>query len=359
MNEPQTPAPTPRPCSTPHSAPIEWLRACPEPGRGAASQDEPDPLIDPAEAEAERIGSAIDLILSNPSAIAELIARATDDEDVRADGWTPFSRRLFLEVLAETGRISTACEYTRLSRQSAYALRARDPLFAAGWDAACEIARAPLADDLYEKARDGVTDTITKDGQVVATRHRFDSRLAIAVLNRLDKRCDRAQEQGSKHLAVVQRWNEWIGMIGRGDDGGALALLDQVPANSVNHCQPCQLPEENSPTEVEEVDLWHRCWKDEDSVWMTDFPPPPGFTGYESCEWNDPEHSYQRECSPEEVELLDRNKAAAEAEEREDDERLRDEWFGLLRAEFEADDPVVSEPDEDLTGAQEPDTPAA
>jgi hypothetical protein len=334
MDEPCTPNPIPLPCATAHSAPVEWLHACPEPGRGAAAAGEPDPLIDPAEAEAERIGSAIDLILSNPSAIGELIARAAPD-DVRADGWTPFCRRLFLQVLAETGRVSTACEYTRLSKQSAYALRARDPLFAAGWDAASELARAPLADALYEKALDGVTDTITKDGEVVAVRHRFDSRLSTAVLARLDRRCDRAEEKGSKHLALVQRWDDVIGMIGRGEDDAALAVLEAGP-QSAQHSQASQLPEENSPTEVEEVDLWHRCWKDDDGVWMTDFPPPPGFTGYQT-EWNDPDHCYQRECSPEEVELLDRNEAAAEAEERGEDERLRDEWFGLLRAEVEAD----------------------
>ena len=79
----------------------------------------------------------------------------------RRDGWTPFARRLFLEVLAETGRVSRACEYAQLTKQSAYALRARDPLFAASWDAACELARAPLADALYERALDGVTETIT------------------------------------------------------------------------------------------------------------------------------------------------------------------------------------------------------
>ena len=114
----------------------------------------------------------------------------------RRDGWTPFARRLFLEVLAETGRVSQACEYAQLTKQSAYALRARDPLFAASWDAACELARAPLADALYERALDGVTETITRDGEVVAERHRHDSRLSIAVLHRLDKRCDRAVELG-------------------------------------------------------------------------------------------------------------------------------------------------------------------
>jgi hypothetical protein len=253
-------------------------------------------------------------------------------------------------VLAETGRVSTACEYTRLSKQSAYALRARDPLFAAGWDAASELARAQLADALYEKALDGVSDTITKDGEVVAVRHRFDSRLSTAVLARLDRHCDRAEERGSKHLALVQRWDDVIGMIGRGEDDAAIAILDAGP-QSAQHSQPSQLraqehpgnasstkSETNSPTadkeEVERVHLWDPCWKDENGVWMTDFPPPPGFTGYQSCEWNDPDRSYKRECSSEEAELLDADEAAAEAEERADEERLRNERFERLRTQL-------------------------
>lgn len=83
----------------------------------------------------------------------------------RRDGWTPFARRLFLSVLAETGRVSRACNYAQLSPQSAYALRHRDVLFAAGWDAACALAREPLADALYEQAVDGVTETIRRDGR--------------------------------------------------------------------------------------------------------------------------------------------------------------------------------------------------
>jgi hypothetical protein len=102
-----------------------------------------------------------------------------DDSDTaivatRRDGWTPFARRLFLEVLGETGRVTLACEYAGLTKQSAYALRNRDPLFASGWDAACELARAPLADALYDQAIKGVTETITRDGQVVAERRRLD-----------------------------------------------------------------------------------------------------------------------------------------------------------------------------------------
>jgi hypothetical protein len=250
-------------------------------------------------------------------------------------GWTPFARRLFLEVLAETGRVSTACEYTRLTRQSAYALRARDPVFAAGWDAAWELARAPLADALYEKAVDGVTDTITRNGEVVAERHRFDSRLSIAVLHRLDKRCDRAEELGAKHLLLVRRWDEWLALVGKGADAEAAALLD-----SGQHCQNCQNSESENPTLLEDeddtLDLSERCWsRDEDgeTIWMTDFPPPAGFTGYESCDYGNPGELYERECTPDEKAILEADAAAEAAAGRTKDEELRDAWFEMLKEE--------------------------
>ena len=265
-------------------------------------------------------------------------------------GWTPFARRLFLEVLSETGRVSTACDYARLTRQSAYALRARDPVFAAGWDAACELARAPLADALYEQAVDGVTETITRDGEVVATRHRFDSRLSIAVLHRLDKRCDRAEERGSRHLALVARWDEWLALVGKGAEQEAAALLEtQATAGQpVQHCQKCQIPEGPNPTapdwQAEEIELSHRCWRDEDDVWMTDFPPPAGFTGYQSCDWGDPKEIYRRECTKDEIAVLEADAAALAANERAEEEKLRDDWFRLLRAECSAADADEASP---------------
>lgn len=63
-----------------------------------------------------------------PAASEPLTADARAcSEQCRRDGWTPFARRLFLQVLSETGRVTLACEYAQLSKQSAYALRARDP----------------------------------------------------------------------------------------------------------------------------------------------------------------------------------------------------------------------------------------
>ena len=97
----------------------------------------------------ETLDQLIDALRSDPQALAAFVERASPNKG-RTDGWTPFARRLFLEVLAETGRVSRACEYAQLPR-SRPKLCARDPMFAASWDAACELARAPLADALYEQ----------------------------------------------------------------------------------------------------------------------------------------------------------------------------------------------------------------
>jgi hypothetical protein len=185
----------------------------------------------------------------------------------RRDGWTPFLRKLFLQVIADTGRLTLACEYTGLTRQSAYALATRDPLFAAGWDAAAMFARRPVNDTMTEQALEGITETITRPDGVVVTRHRFDTRLSIAVLNRLDKRCDRAEERGDKHLAVMRSWDEWLDLIGKGDDQAAQAILD-----GAQDCQDCQLPESANPTAIRNppgYDVWESVWRADDGHWMT------------------------------------------------------------------------------------------
>lgn len=49
---------------------------------------------------------------------------------IRHDGWTPARRRQFLEALAAGLDVRRACGAVGLSRESAYALRRRDPTFA-------------------------------------------------------------------------------------------------------------------------------------------------------------------------------------------------------------------------------------
>lgn len=226
----------------------------------------------------------------------------------RRDGWTPFARRLFLSVLAETGRVSRACNYAQLSTQSAYALRHRDVLFAAGWDAACAMAREPLADALYEQAVDGVTETIRRDGEIIAERHRLDSRLSIAVLYRLDKRCDLAEERGARHLPLIRRWDEWLDLIGKGDDVAARAMLGPADPPHARDHQLHQLPLGENPIGSGDVApnqiVYGQFWQDGEGRWMTNYPPPPDFDGDQHCRWGD--HSYGRGCSAEEAAMMER-----------------------------------------------------
>ncbi|HWC56035.1 MAG TPA: hypothetical protein VG434_03595, partial [Sphingomicrobium sp.] len=286
-DEPYSPGPLPLPCPTPHSAPVKWLKSEPPPSaveRPAA--DVPAIGFDDLPEIAARLRS-------DPKAMAELIALVSPEQE-RGDGWSPFARKLFLQVLAETGKVTTACEYTHLSRRSAYDLRNRDPLFAAGWDAACHLARNPLADTLREQSVDGVTDTITRNGEIVAERHRYDMRLSMAVLARLDKRCDRAEELGSKHVALVRNWDEWLNLVGKGDEAAARTLLETGMSETAQHCADCEVPESENPTaplHPPGCDPSENCWRagsaDDlnptrgrgvaEGAWITVYPPPPGF----------------------------------------------------------------------------------
>lgn len=88
-----------------------------------------------------------------------------------------------------------------------------------------------------------------------------------------------------------------------------------------------------------EVNHWDRCWKENDE-WVTDFPPPPGFDGWQQGEW--PSRNYQRACTPEEAEILNASEAAADAEELSEAEKLRDDWFALLRSGTEPAEAAIS-----------------
>jgi hypothetical protein len=67
---------------------------------------------------------------------------------IRRDGWTPQRRRRFLELLGAGLNVRRACARVGMSRQTAYALRRRDPAFAMAWNSALRSARA-AADEAF------------------------------------------------------------------------------------------------------------------------------------------------------------------------------------------------------------------
>ncbi|WP_423603855.1 hypothetical protein [Sphingomonas sp. MS122] len=115
-------------------------------------------------------------------------------DTTRYDGWTADKQKRFLVALSRGHNVGQACAIVGMSRQSAYALRtaARGAAFRLGWDAALLHARDALADELMDRAFNGVRESVTTDDGRTTTRHRHDNALAFRMLNRLDKRADAA-----------------------------------------------------------------------------------------------------------------------------------------------------------------------
>ena len=277
----------------------------------------------------------------DPLESRQLETSFTETRRLRHDGWTPEKKRLFLERFAECGILVEACEAAGMSARAAYNLRDRDPLFAAGLDAASVKARAPLADEAYSRARNGVVERLYRDGVVVAERHRYDNRLTMAVLTRLDSRIDRAEEKGAVHLALVERWDDYLDAVSedRREDGLALLAPPEAPppelppspgpgANARDH----ELHELHSDEE-EGMEDPHLVWEAEE-CWWTDYPPPAGFGGEEEGSYGD--YKYRRTLSAAEQAVIDSDNAEEDAEEAEAlaaertvAEAQRDLYFGF------------------------------
>ncbi|WP_158611029.1 hypothetical protein [Aurantiacibacter spongiae] len=102
----------------------------------------------------------------------------------RHDGWTPDRQARFLRELGATHCVSRAARSVGMSRQSAYALRARskgEP-FDRAWSAALLCRFDALAEAAMERALNGVEVPHFHRGEVVGTSRRFDERLTVALL---------------------------------------------------------------------------------------------------------------------------------------------------------------------------------
>jgi hypothetical protein len=202
---------------------------------------------------------------------------------------------------------------------------------------------------------EGNIEQIWRGGEVVGERHVLDNRLGLAILRRLD----RLAEMGMAVSTIGQRvtlkyeprptpgcnlqpvdWSLAVDALRSGDDEAVAMALALVDGDKVEEVEGPPNPSSQGD-EDEGLDLSHRCWRDPiEGIWLTDFPPPAGFTGYESRPYDDTENEdrYERVCTPEEVALLEGDVAAARAYDRGEQEALRDAWFELLRSEQESDD---------------------
>ncbi|HYG29315.1 MAG TPA: hypothetical protein VD887_03775 [Allosphingosinicella sp.] len=150
---------------------------------------------------------------------------------VRHDGWTDAKVRLFLETLAETGVVADACRAARMSRDAAYAFRRRASgrAFALAWDAALLLSRSAIGDDVIGRSRYGVVDKVYRNGELVAERHRYDNRLTMAVLARLDRQAEGLGENAPVVRAVAQEWDRFLDLVPEGIVGAQAFVEARFP----------------------------------------------------------------------------------------------------------------------------------
>ncbi|WP_260484369.1 hypothetical protein [Sphingomicrobium flavum] len=259
----------------------------------------------------------------------------------RHDGWTGERMAAFCETLADTGLVTDACAAVGMSTTGAYALRRRDPLFAAAWEAALTIARDRLADTLLARSIEGTKELYYKDGELVGEKKLIDNRLGLAILRRLDRLAETGHSlspHGNPHPVRPERSRGALAM----DWDMALAALQGDDPDLVAEALAMLRNETRTP-EVDEVDdppnsidlaapdsrLW---WCNDGKEWRTSFPPPEDYDGFELGHWSDAD--YSRTLSPEELELVTANDQREQAEDLAEAGKARDTFFARLAVQL-------------------------
>lgn len=312
----------------------------------------------------------------------------------RADGWLPEKQRRFLEAIAEGNTVEVACYSVGMSPASAYALRNRAAgrVFAMGWDAAARLARQRFADVLTSRALDGFEETWTRPNGETFTRRRYDNRLAMAMLSRLDRQVEAraATAEGEAARLIAQDFDAWLDLVEAGEGSaragaflcgriaaepqadpdlaaiqglaradrwlrtgaaaaGEVDVRDLDPADRAGwtaeqwqraeaagllaFAAPPETPAAEAEAEAAHVSPLYqlsdyRVWYDEAEEGWRTDFPPP--PGYAGVEEGAyGEEDYVRELSPEELAVVLAREEADQAEERAGEEAARDAYFGF------------------------------
>lgn len=151
----------------------------------------------------------------------------------RHDGWTPDRIARFLESLAACGVVADACKSVGLSAQSAYAFRNRRAgrAFATAWDAVLiHRARGRLSDELMSRAINGCIEAVhDKHGSITGEKHRYDNRLSMAVLTRLDRLADKQGEREDQLRAISEDFEDLLDVIEASGDVDAFVDARKPP----------------------------------------------------------------------------------------------------------------------------------
>ncbi len=216
--------------------------------------------------------------------------------------WTSACQRAFLEALAFDGSVMRAAKEVNKSPRSAYDLRFRrdGAAFGLGWDAAILISRFALGDMLMDRAVNGYEEVSSKQDDGTTIRGRFDNRLGMNLLSRLDRMAEVQALRGSRNAQVqlvVQDFESFLDLIARGGKGAEAALFFEARGDDLaagispgeRHAIDRELDRISADDGVvpdmmdEEPEVAAQrlsVWFDEDEgVWRTNFPKPGGEEG--------------------------------------------------------------------------------
>lgn len=212
------------------------------PGEGKA-RDEWGEALALRQAQGERVSEGPDAAPSSslPSSSVSLFPSAPLREThgavapsvaaPRHDGFTPERQVRFLDRLASSGTVRAACLAAGVSPQAAYVARRRCARFAAAWDAALVLARDHAEAVLAERALDGVEEAVWFRGELVGKKRRYDTRLLLAHLGRLDRMAEDAgpcEDRFDELLAMVAGERPEAHFVESGAEGGAEGVADAV-----------------------------------------------------------------------------------------------------------------------------------
>lgn len=96
--------------------------------------------------------------------------------------FTKSKRAAFLLRLADTANVSASCAAAGVSRQTAYALKRRDAVFAAQWEDALQSALDGLEAEIIRRAIEGTEKEQFFQGQSVGTVVTYSDSLAMFLL---------------------------------------------------------------------------------------------------------------------------------------------------------------------------------
>ena len=177
-----------------------------------------------------------------------------------AEGRGLFTRErqvVFLHALAATGAVRSAAARGGVSHQTAYRERLASAPFRRAWDAALLAARCHAEEVLSCRAIDGVEEEVMYHGEIVATRRRFDARLLLAHLARLDRLTADARVE-----AFAGDFEAALGRFGEGSDAPEVAAQKKSPG---------QWSRRSTPVAVEDCpECGGRCLGPEEALTQSD-----------------------------------------------------------------------------------------